>query len=130
MIYYAEEGVLSISELDSAICFASDNLGLPENISIDIQYIDSESNLWGSCDQEEPNNLEFVIEIKKKLTINDMIETLFHELVHVKQIAFKQYNVDKKTWNNIVYDCNYNELPWEIEAFYLQEKLADEYFRK
>ena len=130
MIYYAEEGVLSISELDSAICFASDNLGLPENISIDIQYIDSESNLWGSCDQEEPNNLEFVIEINKDLTINDMIETLFHELVHVKQIAFKQYNVDKKTWNNIVYYCNYNELPWEIEAFYLQEKLANEYFRK
>ena len=130
MIYYAEEGVLSVWQLDSAICFAADNLDLPENISIDIQYIDGKSNLWGSCDQEELDNLEFVIEINKDLTTNDMIETLFHELVHVKQIASKQYNVDNKTWNNIVYNCNYNELPWEIEAFYLQEKLADEYFRK
>ena len=57
------------------------------------------------------NNREFYIEIDKKLNLKDMVLTICHEMVHVKQYAR-------------------NEKAIESEACRLEPKLALEYWKK
>lgn len=64
---------------------------------------------------------EYVIEVDKKLSLgDDFITTIFHEMVHVKQYVRKE----------LFSECNfyssreeYMNLPWEIEAYEMQEVL-------
>lgn len=126
MIYYIEDTVLSEIELDQALSFAQYFLGLSDDILLNIKYFSGDEKSWGYCDQED-DNMEFTIEINKSITKEEMIETLFHELVHVRQISTGQYNIDEKTWDGVKYDCEYADRPWEIEAFSLQSKIYNEF---
>lgn len=71
------------------------------------------------------NNRDYVIEVDKKLSLGDnFLTTIFHEMVHVKQYVRKE----------LYSDCNfydtreeYLNLPWEIEAYRVQEELLDEW---
>lgn len=128
MFYYVENydsSILSHSDLDEAIAFGSYFLDLDIDNIINIRYISASDPAWGYCDEEDD---EYVIEINEKLTQEEKVETLFHEMVHIKQIASGVYDPDFSTWHGKRYDCNYLERPWEIEAFDLQEKMTDEYF--
>ena len=74
------------------------------------------------------NNRDYVIEVDKKLSLgDDFITTIFHEMVHVKQYVRKE----------LFSDCNFYEtreeylnLPWEIEAYAMQETLLIEYKKR
>ena len=67
------------------------------------------------------DNREYVIEINKKLSLGDnFLTTIFHEMVHVKQYVRKE----------LYSECNfyktrdeYLNLPWEVEAYRVQEEL-------
>ena len=72
----------------------------------------------GTC--LDTDNRVYEIEVDKKLTGDDFITTIFHEMVHVKQYVRKE----------LFSECNfyadrdeYLKLPWEIEAYKLQEVL-------
>ena len=72
----------------------------------------------GYCLQEE-NNRTFELEIDKTQSLRGLLETIAHEMVHVKQYARGELSADKHVWMGKTYDpeeINYWDLPWEIEA--------------
>jgi hypothetical protein len=82
------------------------------------------------------NPREFVIEVDSRLKGDDFITALTHEMVHVKQYArgeTKDVNTFTKSWKGDEYISMYSTvdeymaLPWEAEAYELQEVLCNEY---
>ena len=78
----------------------------------------------------------FVLEIDSRLKGDDFITAIIHEMVHVKQYArgeTKDVNQFTKSWKGEEYISLYStveeymELPWEEEAYRLQETLCEEY---
>ena len=71
------------------------------------------------------------IEIDKRLKGDDFITCVLHELVHVKQQfknELKEMNGIEKMWKGEVHICiDYMNLPWEKEAYHMQEVLLKEF---
>ena len=77
------------------------------------------------------NNRTFEIEVDKKLNINELVTTICHEMVHVKQYARNEMTDEcvqngNATWKGRKVNPKtvYYKLPWEKEAYKLQDKLA------
>ena len=72
------------------------------------------------------DNRDFEIEVANHLTLKDFVETICHEMVHVKQFARNEMSGDGKRWKkkNISENTDYWQLPWEKEAHKKQHKLA------
>jgi len=102
---------VNVSLLDSCILFAYDYLKLS---CVDFFILDfaEMSDLYGYCiyDDEEP-----VITISDSLDQQDMITTIFHELVHLAQ-----YGSGRRK----ELDC---DPIWEIEAYALEQKMSKLY---
>lgn len=78
----------------------------------------------------------FILEVDSRLKGDDFITAITHEMVHVKQYArgeTKDINQFTKSWKGDEYISLYSTvdeymaLPWEKEAYELQEVLCDEY---
>lgn len=77
----------------------------------------------GTC--EDTNSREYLIQINKKLSLtDDFLTTIFHEMVHVKQYVRKELFSDCIFYNTRE---EYLNLPWEVEAYRVQEELLDEW---
>jgi hypothetical protein len=91
-----------------------------------------DENLLKNCDIEADVDFydyghryprDFIIRIDTSLSLKAFIETIMHELVHVKQFArgeLKQINGKFNKWNKEKYNLDkidYWETPWEIEAY-------------
>lgn len=81
-------------------------------------------------------NREFNIEIEKTLDEEDFITAVCHEMVHVKQFArgeTQDVNMFTKKWKGKEYLSAYStvdeymNLPWEKEAYEMQEILLKRY---
>jgi hypothetical protein len=62
---------------------------------------------------------EFLIELHPYITGKEILKTLAHEFVHVKQYAYEELNEEQTQWQGEPFDSDavdYYELPWEIEA--------------
>jgi hypothetical protein len=62
---------------------------------------------------------EFLIRIHAGLGVRDILETLAHEMVHVKQFAYGHTNDTLSKWHDLKInsdDLDYWDHPWEIEA--------------
>ena len=88
-------------------------------------------NAIGYCMMEE-NNREFTIEVDRKLGIKELVTTICHEMIHVKQYARKEMTDDLvengcAVWRGRKVNPNtkYYDLPWEKEAYRLQDKFAN-----
>ena len=81
----------------------------------------------GYCMQEDTNRV-FTIDIQKDLSLRDFVTTVCHEMVHVKQYARNEMSAYGRKWKKKKVDCDtaYFDLPWEKEAYRLQDKLAQE----
>ena len=90
----------------------------------------------GFCTQEDDDS--FLIELSIHLRGADLIRTVIHELVHVRQYLLgqlEQKHVDGKGprmyWNRMdMTETPYDERPWEIEAHNQEEKLCSEFLLK
>ena len=67
---------------------------------------------------------EFLIELDSGVNLRDLLITLAHEMVHVKQWAknemYEYMKLDEVRFNKTKFnmsDINYWDYPWEIEAF-------------
>jgi len=61
----------------------------------------------------------FIVEVNANLDIEQKLQTLAHEMVHVKQYAYGELNEEMTLWRGKVVDSDkipYVEHPWEIEA--------------
>ena len=76
---------------------------------------------------ELDNKREFDIEIDRTQPMRKMLETLAHEMVHVKQFARGELDPNMTRWksNRYVGDIEYWDQPWEKEARKLQHKMAE-----
>jgi len=90
----------------------------------------------GFFSMEDDKKRTFTIEIDKTLKLRQLIMTIVHELVHVKQFARNEM-VDRPIngryrWKSktVSQNISYEEMPWEREALRLQEKLTDEFWRE
>ena len=93
-------------------------------------------NADGYCSMEDDRKRTFTIEANKTLKLRQLIMTLIHEMVHVKQFARNEmtdYLVNGRyRWKSktIPQNTPYDKMPWEREALRLQEKLTDEFWRE
>lgn len=88
-------------------------------------------NIYGSCSWMDTNIRPKIFEIliARQLDKQDFIETLCHEIVHLKQYARNQlretYVKSHKIWwyKEDHTDTPYDLQPWEIEAGLLEREL-------
>ena len=68
---------------------------------------------------ELDDNRTFELEIDHTQPLRQLLETVAHEMVHVKQYARRELNPNKEVWLGKTYNpksMSYWDLPWEIEA--------------
>jgi hypothetical protein len=127
-----KNGILSKKEIRYIVRFFGNIIlgkRLADNIYVEIQ---SQPMTWiemGFCSpfDYERNPREFLIELNNSHPRNAQIETLAHEMVHVKQMArneWKIYTDEIHSWMGkkmhlpeSKYQKKYFKLPWEKEAF-------------
>lgn len=131
MIYEVEGTTRNISRkhLDKVLYFAQSYLGIKETAFLTVRFSkDFNEDQCGYCDEVDIDEEWVELEINKGLDAKTMVETILHEMVHVKQILDgRLVQGNPSTWNGVEYDGNYNELPWEIEAYRIEEQMAREF---
>ena len=100
------------------------------NIEIDLCKIPEKVQGW--CMEIDKNCSH--IQIDKRLEGDDFITCVLHELVHVKQQfkgELKEMKGIEKMWKGEFNICiDYMNLPWEKEAYAMQETLLIEYKKR
>ena len=93
------------------------------DITVEIKKLTGDAVGW--CMMEDTHK-EFTIEVSKDLTLKEFVSTLCHEMVHVKQYYRKEMDGVTNRWKKGVVkkDTGYYDLPWEKEAYKMQDKLA------
>ena len=110
------------------------------DISVDILQ-KLEGGVFGYCWPTGEKNA-FQLELKRKCSdVDEFLETIMHEMVHVKQFAKKELVENRqgtfwkaRNWTRAVNKASkskdygtYNSLPWEIEAYDLQNSLLEKF---
>jgi hypothetical protein len=76
---------------------------------------------------------EFLIELHPYISGVEILKTLAHEFVHVKQYVEEELNEEQTEWNGQAIDSDavdYYSLPWEIQAFGLEVGLFTNFAKK
>lgn len=102
-------------------------------IEVSIADIPGDADAYHCC----INKGEHEIEVQKGLIEEDFMTAIFHEMVHVRQHErgdLKDHGV-RKAWKGEeyigIYDTTetYMNLPWEEEAYRLQEELYEKWIQ-
>ena len=92
---------------------------MPKMETLDIEVkLCKLDNALGYC-LETDDKRTFEIEIHKTQSLRKMLETVAHEMVHVKQYARRELHPADDVWMGKTYNpkkISYWDLPWEIEA--------------
>jgi len=92
---------------------------MPRMRTLDITVkLCSPKGAMGYC-LELDSNREFEIEVDRTLRLRKLLETVAHEMVHVKQYARRELHPSTDKWMGKTYNpkkVSYWDLPWEIEA--------------
>ena len=106
---------------------------LPRHRTLDItvEFTKMNDDAVGYCQMGDTNR-EFIIEVDKTSGIKEMVTTICHEMIHVKQYVRKEMSDNlveggQATWRGRKVNPNtkYYDLPWEKEAYRLQNKYAN-----
>jgi hypothetical protein len=110
---------IEIALLDRAISFACDYLDLDINFVLEFKKLKEQQ--FGFCDYDDD---ETIITISASVNKNDIVRTLFHEMVHMKQHSDGRLSSGSpQIWMGKVYNETYENLPWELEAFELEQQM-------
>ena len=118
---------------ESAVIFCISEL-MPRMRTLDVELtfknIKTE-RIVGWC-YEGDGNRDFYIDVEKTLDDEEMVETVCHEMVHVWQGAtrkMKDLTFGRKMYMGKIYDDTtaYEDEPWEIEAYEMQDKLLEKF---
>ena len=108
--------------IEDDLWFAKSYL-LPRH-KIDEIEIESVKGLLADGDCYDADDRSFIIRVNKELSEQDLLTTIFHEFVHIKQYIKKEYGDIFAISNDKV---AYEDRPYEIEAFRLEKELLEEY---
>ena len=75
--------------------------------------------VYGDCMDEDDR--EFTIRVDTSISLDEMVTTILHEMVHVKQYVFN---------DDMDYSLPYDERPHEIEAHTLEKQLKEKFNAK
>ena len=109
--------------IEDALWFAKSYL-LPRH-KIDEIEIESWKNLPHDGDCYDADDRSFIIRVNKDLSKEDLLTTIFHEFVHIKQHIKKEFGGDVFGISNE--EVAYMDRPYEIEAFKLEQEMLEEY---
>lgn len=128
MLYEIEgNGSFSVNQLDDILSYAIKFLDMPEDSTLTIRFSD-DINVAGYCDEVDIDEGWVEIELNNELTYEEAIVTIFHELVHCRQILQgRLVQGNPSTWDGVEYTGDYWQLPWEVEAYQLEGKMYGEY---
>jgi hypothetical protein len=105
--------------LDRAVSFSCNYLELEVDFILIFKSL--RNNLYGHCDYDDA---EIIITIATRLSPDNIIRTLFHELAHVKQYTSGHREEGMANfWMGNSFYGPYENLPWEVEAFEIEEKI-------
>lgn len=114
--------------------FAKELLGprLARRITVNLEW-KAYPREWGSVDWADRNHRPrvFAMAVHPKMTLYHTLQTLAHEMVHVKQFArgdMKDFLTTARCsrWKKRIidhHDTPYAKLPWEVEAYRMQKIL-------
>ena len=131
------KGKLSKSHL-SAINFFADALltnQLKRHIIIHVRFRKN-MDVLGLIEVDDYNSSgkprEFILEINRNQSDEEIIHTLAHEMVHVRQYAYCELNEEGTKWcgQRFARDLEYHEQPWEIEAHDVGDIIFNDYMEK
>ena len=109
--------------IERALWFAKSYL-LPRH---KINEIEIESvkglDIYGDC--YDTDDRSFLIRVNKDLSEEDLLTTIFHEFVHIKQHIKREFGGDIFELSN--QEVAYEDRPYEIEAFRLEQEMLEEY---
>ena len=104
------------------------------NLHIRVKYKRNMGDMFGCVyidDYNEKGNPRyFVMEIAKEDAMDVKLHTMAHEMIHVRQFVRGDLDEDMTRWKSRRVNADnipYRELPWEIEANRLGEKLYLEF---
>ena len=85
-------------------------------------------NVYGDCEVKDDTH-SYVINLDLSLSNKDLIKTLGHEMIHVKQYAIGDLGMWGNKWCGKKYpiDMPYDDQPWEKEAMALEDILYYQY---
>ena len=95
--------------------------------------IKSLKSLYGQLEQLDDKRREFSVVLDKNVDTKDLIRTVIHEMVHIKQYIRKEMDSEivgsRMRWKSKTYpyDIKYDDMPWEKEANRLETKYGNEY---
>jgi len=104
-----------------------------ENIFIRIKFKKIDAHGYASVTEFSPSNKprQFEIEIHPGIGAKEILKTLAHEMVHIKQYATGDMNVNCTRWKGSkVESPDYWTEPWEIEAYGTQPGLWVKFAKK
>jgi hypothetical protein len=118
---------------DAAAWYIKKFMPRMRTLEINIDLVKLNEGIYGYC-MEGDTNREFSLEINKTLSVEDLVGTVIHEMIHVKQYARKELfqGYDGRTrwksrWYSSYDSVDYDDQPWEKEAHRLDVKLAEEF---
>jgi len=121
----ANKNITDLTE--SLVRYCAKKLKIKDSVVIDVEFsktLYKEDGILGEVDFDDSNHRpkEFTITVDSTGSKRTIMETIAHEMVHVKQYS-KGELVDmsrsgSSRWQNKAVDSNTNywDLPWEIEA--------------
>ena len=98
--------------------------------------IKSLKSLYGQLEQLDDKRREFSVVLDKNVDTKDLIRTVIHEMVHIKQYIRKEMDSQivgsRMRWKSKTYpyDIKYDDMPWEKEANRLETKYGNEYLKE
>lgn len=104
-----------------------------ENIYVKIKFRKMDAHGYASVTEFSPSNKprQFEIEIHPGIGAVEILKTLAHEMVHVKQYAMGDVNIKGTRWlGSKVEDTDYWIQPWEIEAYGTQPGLWNKFAKQ
>ena len=103
------------------------------NLTFSIRSLKS---LYGQLEQLDDKRREFSVVLDKNVDTKDLIRTVIHEMVHIKQYIRKEMDSEivgsRMRWKSKTYpyDIKYDDMPWEKEANRLETKYGNEYLKE
>ena len=114
---------------EKTVAWSIEKLGLKRmtSLNVNVKLKKMPEGEFGLCEVGD-NIRNFNIDVNKNVSIKDLVSTIIHEMVHVKQFARKEMSVYGMRWKskNIPEKTDYMDLPWEKEAYRLEAKLVKE----
>jgi len=131
------------NKISDAIVFAAYELchwRMADNLEINVELKKIHGTPVGFCMWADDNikPREFDIELDKTQSDEELLVTVMHEMVHASQYAngrlrerfVPRHRVDWMDGNKVYDNTKYKDLPWEQEAYQLQEVLYENFIER